>query len=288
LGTHLSFSTAFHPQSSGQVERVNQILEDMLRASVISFGKDWEKCLPFAEFAYNNSYQASLGQAPFEVLYGRKCRTPLNWSETGERQLFGPDMIQEAEEQVRIIREKLKTAQSRQKSQYDRHHKTMTYEVDEKAYLRVTPLKGTHRFGIKGKLAPRYIGPFRILAKRGEVAYQLELPPQLSRVHDVFHVSQLRRCFSDPIRGVDHETLDLQDNLTYREYPVRILDQAERTTRRHNIKFLKVQWSHHSEKEATWEREDRLRLEYPSFFPTSPESRDAILLSGGELSHPCF
>ena len=99
-------------------------------------------------------------------------------------------MIQEAEEQVRIIREKLKAAQSRQKSHYDRKHKAMTFEVDEKAYLRVTPLKGTHRFGIKGKLAPRYIGPFRILAKRGEVAYQLELPPHLSRVHDVFHVSQ--------------------------------------------------------------------------------------------------
>ena len=149
-------------------------------------------------------------------------------------------MIQEAEEQVRIIRENLKTAQSRQKSQYDRHHKDMTYEIGDKAYLRVTPLKGTHRFGIKGKLAPRYIGPFRILSKRGEVAYQLELPPHLSRVHDVFHVSQLRRCFSDPIRGVDHETLDLQDNLTYREYPVRILDQAERVTRCQNIKFLKV------------------------------------------------
>ena len=214
MGTHLSFSTAFHPQSSGQVERVNQILEDMLRACVISFSMNWEKCLPFAEFAYNNSYQSSLGKAPFEVLYGRRCRTPLNWSETGERQLFGPDMIQDAEEQVRIIREKLKTAQSRQKSQYDRHHKAVTFEVDEKAYLRVTPLKGTHRFGIKGKLAPRYIGPFRILAKRGEVAYQLELPPHLSKVHDVFHVSQLRRCFSDPIREVDHETLDLQDNLS--------------------------------------------------------------------------
>ena len=239
---------------------------------------NWEKCLPFAEFAYNNSFQSSLGKAPFEVLYGRRCRTPLNWSEIGERQFFGPDMIQDAEEQVRIIRENLKTAQSRQKSQYDRRHKEVSYEVDEKAYLRVSPLKGTHRFGIKGKLAPRYIGPFRILAKRGEVAYQLELPPQLSKVHDVFHVSQLRRCFKDPVREVDHETLDLQDDLSYREYPVRILDETERSTRHHNIKFLKVQWSHHSENEATWEREDRLRLEYPELFPTTPKSRDEILV----------
>ena len=117
MGTHLSFSTAFHPQSSGQVERVNQILEDMLRACVISFGKKWEESLPYAEFSYNNSYQASLKMAPFEVLYGRKCRTPLNWSETGERPLFGPDIIQHAEEQVRIVREHLKTAQSSSEEQ---------------------------------------------------------------------------------------------------------------------------------------------------------------------------
>src|ERR1041384_8201705 len=229
----------------------------MLRDCVISFGKSWEKSLPFAEFAYNNNFQSSLGMAPFEFLYGRKCRTPLNWSETGERQFFGPDMIQEAEEKVRIIREQLKTAQSREKSYYDRHHRPESYELDEKAYLWVTPLKGTHRFGNKGKLAPCYIGPFRILAKRGKVAYQLELPPHLSQVHDVFHVPQLRHCFKDPICEVDHETLDLQENHSYREYSVCILDEAERTTRRQKIKFLKVQWSNHSEKEATWEREDR-------------------------------
>ena len=113
LGTKILFSTAYHPQTSGQVERVNQFLEDMLRACVISFGMKWEECLPYAEFSYNNSYQASLQAAPFKVLYGRKCRTPLNWSGTGERQLFGPDVIQEAEDKVRIIREHLKAAQSR-------------------------------------------------------------------------------------------------------------------------------------------------------------------------------
>src|SRR4051812_2431946 len=116
MGTHLSFSTAFHPQSQGQVERVNQVLEDMLRAYVISFGKKWEKSLPFAEFSYNNSYQASLKMAPFDVLYGRKCRTLLNWLDTGERALVGPDIIQHAEDQVCVIREHLKAAQSRQKS----------------------------------------------------------------------------------------------------------------------------------------------------------------------------
>ena len=203
------------------------------------------------------------------MLYGRKCRTPLNSSETGERPLFGPDIIQQAEEQVRIICENLKTAQSRQKIQYDRHHQDMVYQPGEKAYLRVTPMKGAHRFGIKGKLAPRCIGPFSILERHGKVANQLELPPNLSQVHDVFHVSQLRRCFKDPIRAVDHEVLELQHDLSYKEHPVHILDQAERRTCQKAIKFLKVQWSHHSEEEATWEREDRLRDEYPAMFPST-------------------
>ena len=130
-------------------------------------------------------------------------------------------------------------------------------------------MKGAHRFRIKGKLAPRYIGPFTILERRGKVAYQLELPPNLSQVHDVFHVSQLRRCFKDPIRAVDHEVLELQQDLSYKEHPVRILDQAERRTRQKAIKFLKVQWSNHSEDEATWEHEDRRCEEYPELFPST-------------------
>ena len=240
MGTHLAVSTAYHPQTGGQTERVNQILEDMLRGCVISFDKNWEKCLAFAEFSYNNSYQSSLGMEPFQFLYGRTCRTPLNWSETGERQLFGPDLINEADEQVRIVRERLKASQSRQKSYYDARHRKVDYEVGEKVYLRVTPLKGVHRFGIKGKLAPRYVGPFTILDKRGELAYHLELPSTFPNVHDMFHVSQLKRCFKDPVHGVDHEALDLQEDLTYREHPVRILDEAERKTRNKSIKFLKV------------------------------------------------
>src|SRR5664279_264785 len=189
MGTRLSFSTAYHPQTDGQTERVNQILEDMLRACVISFGKDWEKYLPFAEFAYNNSYQSSLCMAPFEDLCGRRCRTPLNWSETGERPLFRPDVINEAEEKVRIIRENLKAAQSRQKSYYDKHHREMSYEIGDKVYLRVSTRRGIRRFGIKGKFVPRYVGLFTILAKRGELSYQLELPSNFTNVHDVFHMS---------------------------------------------------------------------------------------------------
>src|SRR3954464_8572310 len=269
FGTHLSLSTAFHPQSQGQVERVNQVLEDMLRACVLSFGMKWEESLPYAELSYNNSYQDSLKMAPFEVLYGRKCRTPLNWSGTGERPECRPNLVQQAEDQDRVVQENLKAAQSRQKSNYDRKHREMEYQPGEYAYLRVAPIRGTHRFGIKGKLAPRYIGPFRILSRSGPVAYRLELPPNLSQVHDVFHVSQLRCCFKDPIREVEHDMIELQQDLTYQEHPSRILDQSERQTRNKTTKFLKVQWSNHSEDEATWEREDRLREEYPDLFPST-------------------
>ena len=135
MGTKIRFGTAFHPQTSGQVERVNQVLEDMLRVCVISFGMKWEDCPPFAEFSYNNSYQASSGKAPFEILYGRKCRTPLNWSESGERQILGNDLIEEAEEMCRIIRDNLRAAQYRQKSYYDSKHRDMSHELDDFVYL---------------------------------------------------------------------------------------------------------------------------------------------------------
>ena len=176
LGTHLNFSTAYHPQTYGQTERVNQILEDMLRACALANATKWDKSLPYAEFSYNNSYQASLQMSPFEALYGRACRTPLNWSETAERLVLRPDIIQEAEEQVAMIRERLKIAQSRQKSYADNRRRDLSFEAEDYVSLRVTPLRSVKRFHAKGKLAPRYVGPFKILEHRGEVTYQLELP----------------------------------------------------------------------------------------------------------------
>jgi hypothetical protein len=270
LGTKLSFSTAYHPQTGGQTERVNQILEDMLRACILSYGAKWEDCLPFAEFSYNNSYQASLQMAPFEALYGRKCRTPLNWSETGESQVFGHDIIKEAEEQVQLIRNRLKAAQSRQKSYADSRRRPLTFQVGDFVYLRVTPLKGMQRFHVKGKLAPRYIGPYKVLERRGEMSYKLELPLKLSEFHDVFHVSQLRKCLQAPnqpetFKEVDQDTIDLNHDLTYRERPTRILEKDVCLTRRRKINMYKVQWSNHIEDEATWKREDYLQREFPEF-----------------------
>src|SRR3954469_24537968 len=164
----------------------------MLRAYALDYGSSWDDDLPYAEFSYNNSYQDSLQMAPFELLYGRKCRTPLMWDEVGERQLFGPDLIRDAEEKVKLIRDRLNIAQSRKKSYADAKRKDVTYEVGDCAYLRVSPIRGIKRFGMKDKLAPHFVGPYKILERRGEVAYQLELPEALSGVHDVFHVSQLR------------------------------------------------------------------------------------------------
>jgi hypothetical protein len=212
--------------------------------------------------------------APFEALYGRKCRTPSYWNQTGESQRFGPDIIKEAERQVVTIRKNLRTAQSRQKSYADPKRREVVFEFGDYVYLRVSPIRGLQRFIIRGKLSPRFIGPFKILERKGEVAYQLELPARLSDVHDVFHVSQLKKCSSEI--KVDHlplEDLDVKDDLTYKEHPIKILDTSQRITRSRVIKMCKVQWSHHSEEEATWEREDELKAEFPQLFPNLSESR---------------
>ncbi|WVZ63561.1 hypothetical protein U9M48_013184 [Paspalum notatum var. saurae] len=253
LGTTLIHSSAYHPQTSGQVERVNQILEDMLRACALTYSSKWDECLPLAEFAYNNSYQKSLKMAPFEALYGRRCRTPLNWSEPGERVTFGPDLVTQAEEQ------------SRQKSYTDKRRRQLAFEKDDHVYLRVSPMKGVHRFGVKGKLAPRYVGPFKILERCGPVAYCLELPPHLAAVHDVFHVSQLKKCLRVPEEAVDTSQIQIEPDLTYEEKPMKVLDQKQRSTRRKAVNFYEVQWSNHSEEEATWETEEYLQTKYPDF-----------------------
>src|SRR4051812_20204029 len=147
----------------------------MLRACALDYGSSWDDNLPYVEFSYNNSYQASLQMSPFELLYGRKCRTPLMWDEVGERQLFGPDLIKDDEDKVKLIHDRLKIAQSRQKIYADAKCKDVTYEVGDRSYLRVSPIRGIKRFGIKEKLPSRSVGPCKILEHRGEVAYQLEL-----------------------------------------------------------------------------------------------------------------
>ena len=189
--------------------------------------------------------------APFKALYGRRCRTPLSWYETGERQIFGPDLVTEAEEKVCVIQANLKAAQSRQKSYYDRRRMPLTFEEGDHVYLKVSPTRGIQRFGVKGILAYRYIGPYPIIEKCGPVAYRVQLPYDLAAIHNVFHVSQLKKCLRVPQEGVPQEALQLEPDLTYEEQPVKILDQKERATRRKTIRFFKIQWSNHRKEEAT-------------------------------------
>jgi hypothetical protein len=265
LGTKLLHSSTYHPQTSGQTERVNKILEDMLQACVLESPQKWDDCLPLAEFSYNNSYQESIKMAPFEALYGQRCRTPLKWSEPGEKWFFRLDMVKETEEKVQRIIHNLKEAQARQKSYADKRHKPLYFQVEDYVYLKVSPMKGVSRFGVKGKLAPRYIGPFPILEQCGPVAYRLQLPETLSTMHNVFHVSQLKKCLRVPDRTIEVMDVALEPDLTYSEHPIPVLDQKYRITRRRTLKFYKIQWNQHTEDEATWETQNFLEKNFPGF-----------------------
>jgi hypothetical protein len=168
--------------------------------------------------------------APFKMLYGRRCRTSLFWNETGERKIFGPDILQEAEKQVQMVRENLRVAQSRQKWYVDHRRRELSFEVGDFVYLKVSPMRGLRHLNVRGKLTPRFIGLFKILEKRSEVDYQLDLPAQLSDVHDVFHISQLKKCLHVPEEQIPMEDLDAKEDLSYQEYPIKILEMSKRVT----------------------------------------------------------
>ena len=177
------------------------------------------------EFAYNNSYQASIGMTPYEDLYGRKCRTPVCWDEVGERKLVGPEIVQVTCDKVKVIRDRMKIAQDRQKSYVDNRRRDQEFEVGDMVFLRISPWKGVLRFGKRGKLSPRYIGPYRIVERIGEVAYRLELPSDLDRIHYIFHVSMLRKYMLDPSHVLTEQPVERQENLTYEEEPMQILNR---------------------------------------------------------------
>jgi hypothetical protein len=176
--------------------------------------------------------------------------------------------VTEAEEKVKQIQANILAAQSRQKSYTDKRCSPLEFKVGDHVYIRVSPMKGVRRFDIKGKLAPRYIGPYPIIDKYGPTCYQVELPVKLSGVHNVFHVSQLKRYLKPPTDMVIKDTIPLEPDLTYKAYPIKVLDQQDRVTRNKTTRFYKIQWNEHSEDEATWEREDFLRANYPDFLPS--------------------
>ncbi|KAD2805351.1 hypothetical protein E3N88_38728 [Mikania micrantha] len=238
----------------------------MLRACVIDFGGSWDTHLPLVEFSYNNSYHTSIQAAPFEALYGRKCRSPLCWNEIGESKLTGPEIVQETTDKIHKIKERMKAAQDRQKSYADRRRRPLEFSVGDKVMLKVSPWKGTVRFGKHGKLNPRYIGPFKIVARVGLVAYQLELPLELEGIHDVFHVSNLKKCLVDESLIIPYQEAKVNKQLQFMEEPVEIMDRQVKKLRRSKIPIVKVRWDSKRGPEFTWEKESEMRKKYPQLF----------------------
>ncbi|KAD4385727.1 hypothetical protein E3N88_25896 [Mikania micrantha] len=196
----------------------------MLRACVIDFGGNWDNHLPLVEFSYNDSYHASIGMAPFEALYGRKCRSPISWTEIGEVQITGPELVQETTDKIHQIRDNLLAARSRQKSYADKRRKPLEFQVGDMVLLKASPWKGVIRFGKKGKLAPRYVGPFKVLERIGKVAYKLDLPSELSNIHPTFHVSNLKKCLSDENSHVPLDDIHIDASMCIVEKPLEIID----------------------------------------------------------------
>ncbi|KAI3664957.1 hypothetical protein L6452_43572 [Arctium lappa] len=210
----------------------------MLRSCVIDFGGSWDTHLPLVEFAYNNSYHSSIGMAPFEALYGRKCRTPVCWLEAGEKQFAGPEIVQETVDQVKCIRERMKASQDRQKSYADKKRRPMEFQVGDRVMLKVSPWKGIILFGKRGKLSPRFLGPFKVLKQC--LAVEDSIIP-LSELR----VDEGNRCVKEPDA---------------------ILERKSKKLRHKEVTLVKVQWKHHRGANVTWEAEEDMKRRYPHLF----------------------
>ncbi|GJU49438.1 hypothetical protein Tco_1218993 [Tanacetum coccineum] len=240
LGTQLDMSTAYRPQTDGQSKRMIQTMKDMLRAYVIDLGGSWDTHLPLVEFSYNNNYHTSIKCAPFEALYERKCRLPLCWLDTGDRQLTRLDVIQETVDKITEIKERLKTARSRKKSYVDNHRKPLKFQIEDQVLLKVSPWKGMIRFEKRGKLNPRYTRPFKVLSRVGPVAYRLELPQELSGIHDAFHASNLKKCLTNKTLFVPLKELHITDKLQFIEEPLEIRNREVKRLKQSQISIVKV------------------------------------------------
>eukprot|EP00253_Pinus_taeda_P012316 PITA_12316 len=281
LGTQLNFSTTYHPQTDGQTERVNQVVEDMLRSYVMQQPSRWEEYLHLVEFAYNNGYHASFHMSPFEVLYGRKCRTPSSWSGPEDKLVLGPEMLVEMEQLVKKVHANLKVAQDRQKSYADRKRNLKEFQVGEHVYVRIRPRKSTLQWSGCAKLAPRFCGPFHVLARIGPVAYQLALPSHI-RVRNVFHVLVLNKYIYDPKHIISWQDIQVEPEGEFLVEPVSILDQRKVVLRKRAITQVKVQWQHFGPNEATWDDELNMRKVYPELF-LGEQLRDEVDSQEGEM-----
>eukprot|EP00253_Pinus_taeda_P018433 PITA_18433 len=284
LGTQLNFSTAYHPQTDGQTERVNQVLEDMLRAYVMLKPGQWEEYLHLVEFAYNNGYHTSTQLSPFEVLYGRKCHTPSSWGGPEDKLSLGPEMLKDMEDMVKRVRANLKAAQDRQKSFADRKRRFTEYKVGDHVFVRIQTRRSTLQWSGCAKLAPRYFGRFQNLARVGPVAYQLALPSHI-RIHNVFHVSVLKKYVYDPKHVIRWQDVRVELEGEVLVEPQSILDRREVRLRKRVITQVKVLWQHYGPEEATWEDEELIRKAYPNLF-NGNRHRDDVQSQGGRCNDP--
>ncbi|KAL0802331.1 hypothetical protein Bca101_057507 [Brassica carinata] len=204
--------------------------------------------------------------SPYEALYGRPCRTPVCWTQVGERSMIGPEIVEETTEKIKFIQERMKTAQDRHKHYADKRRKDLEFEVGDMVYLKMIAFKGRVRISGRRKLDPRYLGPFRISERIGEVAYKLELPSAMDAFHNVFHVSQLRKCLAAQDVYIPQIPADLGTNLTLEARPVRIVDRMEKATRRKVVQMVKAIWECNGREETTWETEAKMKAEFPKWF----------------------
>ncbi|GKB88184.1 putative reverse transcriptase domain-containing protein [Tanacetum coccineum] len=249
LGTRLDMSTTYHPETDGQSERTIQTLKDMLRACVLDFGKGWDRHLPLVEFSYNN---------------------------IGDSQLTGLEIIHKTTEKIVQIKSRIQAARDRQKSYADVRRKPLEFQVGDKVMLKVSPWKGVIRFGKRGKLNTRYIGPFKIIAKIGTVSYRLELPEKLSRVHSAFHVSKLKKCMAGEPLVVPLDEIQVDDKLNFIKEPVEIMDREVKSLKHSHIPIVKVRWNSRRGPEFTWEREDQMQKKYPYLFTNSAPAAEVV------------
>ena len=264
LGTQLNLSSAYHPETDGQTERVNQVIEDMLRAYCSQQPQHWIKFLPLVEFAYNSSHHRSLGMSPFKALYGQECLVPLRLADPTLHVPAAKSTLEEMDKQLLVIRDNLKRASDRQKSYADLHRSARSFDKGEQVFLRVKPKRSSLKLGKFRKLAFRYCGPFEILRRMGEQAYELALPPHM-RIHNVFHVSLLKKYISDSQHVLNHDDTILINQEEFQMEPEQILEVKEKKLRHRTLREVLVQWKGYLVEDASWENWDRLIAQFPNF-----------------------
>jgi len=240
FGTQLRMSSAYHPQMDDQFERTIQSLEVLLRFCVLDHLGNWNDVLPMVEFTYNNNYHASIRMAPYEALYGRRCRTPLCWYRDGEAFVLGLEFLQQTTNKVKLIQKQMRATQNRQKSYADKRRWPLEFEEGDHVFLRVTPTTGIRRVLKSRKLTPRFIGPYHITRRIGTMAYEIALPPHLANLHNVFHASQLRKYIASPDHVLESDEVQVREDLTIPVGPVRILDTQVKQLRGKELKTVKV------------------------------------------------